>query len=330
MSSLVSQAQAAELLANANKILLLTHENPDGDAIGSCVGLSCYLKNIGKQIDWFTPAMPEIYRPFAVIEPVSDPVVTQYDLIVQLDTATSKRIAAPQGVVIDDSLPLLVIDHHKDNQLYGRWNFVESAPATTSLVFQLISQEALKIAGGVTQEVATALLLGLITDTGCYRFSNATPEALELGGKLMRLGGDNQLIINTVFFSKPLARQQFEAELVNSCLELFFDNRLAVVKIPTALIEKYQIVMSETEGLVDVFRGLAGVDTAVLLYYRGANELKISGRANNPKFPIGPAMRQLGGGGHDMAAGCLMVNACIDQIAQKIVNLIGKEYKNEI
>lgn len=327
----ISLTEASDLLASAQTVAVLAHENPDGDAIGSSVGLVKYLQNLGKEaVLLLSGNVPTIYQDFAPIEyrcEISAEEVANFELVVQLDTANLKRISAPQGVVISDDLPLLVVDHHVDNQRYGRWNMVQKSAATAELVYSLIMSPKLYCEEAIDQVVATALLLGVVTDTGAFRFDNTTPEALECGANLMRLGGDYRKIITDIFFTKTLNRQKFEAELLNNHLEMYLENRLAVVKIPTEIIEKYQIIMSECEGLIDAFRCIAGVDNVVTLYVRAGNQLKISGRSKNPKYPIGNVMRQIGGGGHDMAAGCLIQDGDINAMAEKIIELVEKEYQ---
>ncbi len=330
-SSVITWRQAAEKLAAARRIAVFTHENPDGDAIGSSTGLVRYLLNAGKDAELFLAAdAPKIYQDFVCVNyrtELTPKELHAFDLVVQLDTATSKRQAVPAGVAVNSDLPLLVIDHHVDNQLYGRWNLVQKTSATAEMIWNLINEAVLYRAENVDAAVATSLLLGVITDTGAFRFDNTTPEALAAAGKLLALNGNYRKIINDIFFTKSLNRQQFEAELLNNHLQLYANGKLALVQIPDAVIKKYNIVMADTEGLIDAFRCLAGVETAVTMYMRGNNQLKISGRAKNPAHPIGPVMRKLGGGGHEMAAGCLIPDGDMAETAKKIISLIEDDFR---
>lgn len=330
MSNIISLAQAADLITAAQSIAVFTHENPDGDAIGSSTGLTLLLREAGKKCDlFFSSEPPAIYRPFITAEYSTslsqEELVSNYDLVIQLDTANTKRIAAPHGVIIDAELPLLVIDHHVDNQQYGRWNVIKEKTATAGIIAELT--DILAPGHKISQQVATLLMLGLVTDSGCFRFDNTNPEAFHTAGKLLEAGAAYKEIIERIFFSKPLNRLKFESELLSNHLELYCNGKVALVKIPSEIIAKYDIIMADTEGLIDVFRAIDGVEITIMMYYRANGMLKISTRASNPEHPVGPIARALGGGGHEMAAGCLLPDGDMDATAAKIIDLIREKYQ---
>lgn len=324
-----SLKQAADIISSAGRIAVFTHENPDGDAVGSSAGLALFLKMCGKTVQLFFAAEPpEIYREFIKtdfsVNLNQDELLSQFDLIIQLDTATRKRIATPPGIELSSSMPLLVIDHHVDNERYGRWNVVEDNAATAGIITKLI--KIINGNAGIEPPVASLLMLGLVTDTGCFRFDNTTPEALCTAGMLMADGAEYKAIIERIFFSKPLNRIKFESELLASHLNILCNGKVALVKIPQTVIEKYNIVMADTEGLIDVFRAIDGVEITIMMYYRNGRTLKVSTRASNPEHPVGPIARAIGGGGHEMAAGCLIHDGDIDAVADKIIDLIKEKY----
>lgn len=324
-----SLPQAAEIIKAAERIAVFTHENPDGDAIGSSAGLTRFLQQTGKKCRlFFANEPPAIYRPFIVAEfstqLTMETLRAEYDLIIQLDTANTKRIATPNGVTLDGTMPLLVIDHHVDNQRYGKWNVIENRAATAGIIVDLI-----KILNGgkaVSSDIATLLMLGLVTDTGCFRFDNTNPDALAKAAELLQDGADYKQIIERIFFSKPLNRLKFESKLLADHLSIVCGGKVAVVKIPDEVIKKYGIIMADTEGLIDVFRAIEGVEITVMLYYRKPGMLKISTRASNPERPVGPIARAIGGGGHEMAAGCVIADADMDKTADLIIDLIKEKY----
>lgn len=321
MSENVSLARAAELIAAARVVAVITHENPDGDATGSVVGMVHCLKALGKQaIALFAAPPAQMYRQFVDVEFSTTATGGQLeaaDLVLQLDTATASRIAAPAGLVIDDRLPLLVIDHHADNQMFGRWNCVTGSAACCEILYAMAKLANWPLPTGA----ATAFLLGIMTDTGGFRFSNTTPAVLAAGAELMDKSGRYFEIIDALFFNQSLERKRFEAELLNNHLELFFEGRLAVVKIPSELCEKYRINPAHCEGLIDAFRSISGVESVAMLYKRAPGQVKMSMRARNPLRPVGPIARKLGGGGHEMAAGGLVATADIDALSTRIIEL---------
>ncbi|MEA4861794.1 MAG: bifunctional oligoribonuclease/PAP phosphatase NrnA [Victivallaceae bacterium] len=321
MSENISLERAAELIEAARVVAVITHENPDGDATGSVVGMMHCLRALGKQATAFFAAPPAaMYRPFADIEIVTSASQKQLeaaDLVLQLDTATPARIAVPAGLTVDDRLPLLVIDHHTDNKLFGCWNCVRGSAACCEILYDLA-----KLAGwNIPANAATAFLLGIMADTGGFRFSNTTTSALAAGAELLQRSGRYFDIIDSLFFNQSLERKRFEAELLNSHLELFFDGRLAIVKIPSGLSEKYNLNPAHCEGLIDAFRSISGVETVAMLYKRAPEQVKVSMRARNPERPVGPIARKLGGGGHEMAAGGLIATADLDALATRIIEL---------
>lgn len=330
MSNIISLAQAAGLIKAARSIAVFTHENPDGDAIGSSTGLALLLREAGKKCGlFFSAEPPAIYRMFIQTEYSTslsqEELISNYDLVIQLDTASTQRIAAPHGVTIDAELPLLVIDHHIDNQQYGRWNVIKEKAATAGIVAELA--DILFPGHKIPEQAATLLMLGLVTDSGCFRFDNTTPDAFYTAGKLLESGANYKEIIERIFFSKPLNRLQFESELLSNHLELYCDGKVALVRIPPEIITKYNIIMADTEGLIDVFRAIDGVEITVMMYYRANGMLKISTRASNPEHPVGPIARALGGGGHEMAAGCLLPGGDMAAAAAKIIDLIMEKYQ---
>ncbi|MDD4817714.1 MAG: DHH family phosphoesterase [Victivallaceae bacterium] len=319
--------RAVELLRDARHIAVFTHENPDGDAIGSAAGMTAALNASGRKAELFLTAIPpESYRRFVGVAyrtELAPEELIGFDLILQLDTATEKRIAAPYGVKLDDTLPLLAVDHHPDNTEYGRWNLVAESAATSVIALEI----AEKLVGTIPVEAATLFLLGIVTDSGGFRFDNTDPACLRAAAGLIELNADYRGIVDAVFFTRSLDRLKFEAELLSDCLDLRCGGKLAIVTIPPALIAKYHIDMSSTEGLVDVFRSIKGVETVAMLYYRNVGLLKVSLRARNPLRPVGPIARSFGGGGHEMAAGCLIENGDPIAVAKNITDLFEGNHK---
>ena len=324
MSESVGLERAAELIRGAQRIAVFTHVNPDGDAIGSSFGLGGVLRALGKQFKlFFANPIPDSYRPFAFLPFQTEAEdLADFDLAIQVDTANSERIAAPQGVTVSNTLPLLVIDHHPDNQRYGRWNVVGDNAAACEMIYKLSQM----LIGKPDKETATALLLGMISDTGCFRYTNSTPGALTTAAELIGVGAAHTEIINALFFSKDEKRARFEGELVAGHMDFHFDGKVVIVRIPPQLIEKYSINMADTEGLVDVFRALKNVEIAIVMYLRPDGQLKLTIRAENPERPVAPIARALGGGGHNMAAGCLREHGDAARATDEVLKLLQDNY----
>ena len=305
MSKSVSLEEAAGFLLRHQRILVLAHQKPDGDALGSVLGMRSFLRNLGKQADALFPTpLPERYRSFA------GPVLTalsrqeaerNYDLIVLLDCANAERIACGPALDADflRSRNLLNIDHHVGNNVGAPYNYIDSTASAASEIAVELAQATGK---AIPVEAATLWYLGILTDTGSFRFTNTTGKTLRLAADLLDAGADSERVVNAVYFSKPRRQQQFEAELLQSCVKTALDGRYAYASIPPELFAKYDFDMRDGEGLIDLLREIDGTVVAALIY-RKNDSYKVSMRSKLREFPVGPIARSLGGGGHDMAAG---------------------------
>lgn len=300
-------ATAAEIAGEwmrADSILVLTHERPDGDAVGSALGTAEFLRSCGKRAEALFPEMlPKRYERFARagrFEPLSPQMCAAYDLILVLDCANPARIATG-GMTIADlaSHRVLNIDHHRGNTVPGAVNFVDSTAAAASLLtFEIARLTGKKI----PPEAATLWYLGITTDTGSFRFANTTPRVLLAAAELMELGAKQEAVVNAVYFSKPRNQQLFEAELMEKFLKVAADGKISYAVLPEEFPARHGFDMRDSEGVIDLLREIDGTVIAVLAYQR-EGVFKFSFRSKESAFPVGPFARSLGGGGHEMAAG---------------------------
>ena len=302
----VNLEQAAELLRRYDNFLLVTHENPDGDAIGSSFAMLNYLKEAGKNVELLLPEqVAPKYDDFTQAPCrtyASGLDWANFDFIIFLDTPIPKRAALSELNYNNIPLPSLNIDHHPDNQNYARWNLVmPDAAAAAEILFMLF-----KNAGGkISQKTATLLMLGIIMDTGGLRFDNTSPKVLRHAAELLEHKADHHHIINNMFFSVPFSQIEFQSELVTHHLRRACKGRLAWFFIPPELIDKYNINMRNTEGLIEILRAIEGAEIVVIMQKHEFG-FKISMRSKNPKYSVGKIARKLNGGGHEMAAGGLI------------------------
>ncbi len=304
MSKDVTPKEAAGLLTAASKILILAHEKPDGDAVGSAFGLEFFLRSLGKEaMALFSAPLPRRYEGFWTprLTRLTPDEAKTFDLVVVLDSANRQRIASGEELPYEElaKLPLLNVDHHGGNDIDAGCRWVDPTAAAASLQ---IAEIAWETGQPVPPEAATAWLLGLFTDTGSFRFSNADGRAFRAAARLLDEGADIETVTNTLYFSKPRNQQAFEAELLQNEVRFACGDRFVYAVLPEALLQKYDFDMKEGEGLIDLLREIDGTVIAALLYRRGGN-WKISLRSKLGRYPVGPAARSLGGGGHELAAG---------------------------
>ena len=297
--------QAAKLLQESEKVLIFTHQRPDGDALGSSFGLKYFLESTGKKAVVFIPgAIPHRHTKLfsGFISALTPEELNTFDTFVSVDCANPARLGAPEYLTIEElrQKHYINIDHHKGNSMEsGFFNLVSGETASCSeLLVKILCAADIK----VPEVCATPLLTGMMTDTGCFRFSNTSADTMRNAAILLERGAELEKIVNAVFFSKPLNQVRFENELMREHLKFAAEGRIAYAFIPPELAKKYEFNIKEDEGLIDLLREIDGVIIAMLLY-AGPGGIKISMRSKDSAFPVGPVARFFNGGGHELAAG---------------------------
>jgi phosphoesterase RecJ-like protein len=292
------------LIRQGNRFLLTSHVSPDGDAIGSALGLARILRKLGKgAVVWNRDATPPLYGPLpgsARIHAGEEPPAgfpEAFDAILVLECPSLDRtgLEAPLAAA---GKPLVNIDHHLGNQHYGGVNWVDTAaPALGEMVHRLGA--ALKLA--MDEETATCLFLTLVTDTGGFRFTNATAEAFEAAAVLVRQGARPELVSQWLHESRPEASLRLLGAMLHT-LELHDGGRVASALISEEMFATCGAAPGDTEGLVDYPRSIAGVQAVALFRQTGADRWKVSLRSRG-EVDVEQVARRHGGGGHRNAAG---------------------------
>jgi phosphoesterase RecJ-like protein len=289
-------------IRQGNRFLLTSHVNPDGDAIGSELGLARLLRRLGKgAVVWNLDQTPAIYRPLPGSDRVhcgAEPPAgfpEKFDSIVVLECPSPDRTGIEQHLT---ALPVINIDHHLGNQHYGAVNWVDSAaPAVGEMVFRLA--QALKVS--LEPEIASCLYLTLVTDTGGFRYSNATPAAFEAAAALVREGAHPEQVAQWLYESQPAAVVRLLGEMLQT-LELHHGGRIATVRLDPEMFARAGAGAGDSEGLIDQPRSIAGVDAVALIRRRDDGTHKVSLRSRG-EVDVEKIARHHGGGGHRNAAG---------------------------
>lgn len=289
-------------LRQGRRFLLSSHVNPDGDAIGSELGLARILRQLGKEVTvWNRDAMPNVYRPL----PGSD------EVHVGLEPPAGFPEAFDTGIVLEcpsldrtglqghlPQIPLLNIDHHLGNAEYGEMVWVDTtAPAVGEMVLRL----AQGLGHDIDVETANALYLTLVTDTGGFRFSNANAFAFEAAAELVRRGAAPETVSHWLFESQPLANLVLLGEMLQS-LALHHGGQIATVWLTQDMVQRAQAKPGDAEGLIDYPRSIAGVSAVALFKQLEDGRHKVSLRSRGA-IDIEQVARRFGGGGHQNAAG---------------------------
>lgn len=310
-------------LRQADKLLLTTHENPDGDALGSLRGMHAILTQLGKDsLMYLSPdefPLPHEYRDMASDEIVGAPPVDMDERVaVFLDCGNIDRM--PVEFLQRDGIHILNVDHHHDNTRFGTANLVDpSASCTAEIVWRL----AKELGATLTPEIADALYVGLITDTGRFMYENTTPAAHQMAAELIEAGVAPDRVYSRIYESLPLARIVLLQRALAS-VRRFDDGRVTMLWLRAADFEETGAAETDSEGIVDHARAVDGTRVAVLvreLTGDRAGRRKVSLRATDGSVDVSEIARALGGGGHRQAAGAttdLGVEALTEEIRAQV------------
>ncbi len=325
---MASPTESFLALAKApGRALVCAHEKPDGDALGSLCGLLWLLRDNGIEADGVIPdAFPSMYAGFlpgGLLKSVSPEELKSYSRLFVLDVSSRKRISlGPQTKYEDVPIPMLCLDHHPDNELPCPERWVDPKACSTS---ELVLRLAEALSWRLSPEAATLLMMGVVADTGCFRFDNSSPEAFRSGARLIESGADFKRIVREVYLSKPLGLASLEADLLCNHLGTGFDGRLAYFVLDPAVLAKHSVELRDTENLIDVLRSLRGVEFAALLRPVDGG-WKLSLRSKRAPYSAGRIARRLEGGGHEMAAGGMIRASSVDEAVRILMKEVEREF----
>lgn len=306
-----------EEIKKAEKIVVLTHESPDGDAVSSSLSVMHALKQLGKEAD---VVIPEHAKNFDFL-PGSKKILQRgkyepYDLAISVDCTDLKRLAGGKEFFLT-AKRTIEIDHHSVNAMFADFNYVDPvAPACCQVLIAMYEYYGVEI----TKDIATCILTGIITDTGGFQWGGVTPETFEFAAELIRKGAKIKEICRIALRNKTKAHCELE-KLVYDRMQFFEDGRIAISYVNIEDNQKVEAKLGDEEGLVEMLRDIEGVDVAVLLKEKeGANGYKASLRSHE-KVNVSDIALLLGGGGHPGAAGCF-ISGTLEQAKTKIINAI--------
>ena len=317
--------QLCESVKSGTNFLIFTHVRPDGDALGSSFGLRDALRASGRGADVVIPFdMPDRYRNFfkGAVSGVTEEDARCYDRILICDCATFERVEHGNFEFSKCSIPVLNLDHHRGNttcNIAGISHVDPEAASTCQLAASLIAECGLPL----TKDSATSLLIGMMTDTGNFRFANTTGNALRCAASLIDAGAELEKAVNTIYFSKSMRQRNFETDLVSNALKFVSNERIAYAYISGEMLEKHNFNLKEDEGIIDILREIDSVVIAMLIY-RTNGVFKLSMRSKDRRFPVGPVAREYGGGGHDLAAGASIEKANIEDVLAEVLPRLEK------
>ena len=304
-----------EEIKKADKIAILTHENPDGDAIGSSLAMKLALKQLGKEADIIIPEFPKSFEFLpGANEIIKESNVEQYDVTFALDCASIKLL---NGFVkyFDNAKTKIIIDHHSSNTMFGDFNYVDQdAPACAQLLLVVFNYFNID----VTQDIGTCILTGIITDTGGLRYEGVTAETFRFVAELCEKGVKVSKVYEQVFSSKTRAKFELHRIALNR-LEFLENGRVAFTYITKEDEEKVGASNGDYDGIVENGRDVEGVEVSVFLRETSTG-IKVSLRSKT-QVNVSQVALIFGGGGHVRAAGC-KIQGNIEQVKNQILNTV--------
>ena len=296
------------------------HIRPDGDCIGSQLGLALALQNEGKNVVcWNQDSVPEKYKFLNADKLFEKPRHGEkFDCVIALDCASFERLGKV-GECIGDRKILINIDHHESNPRYGDVNWVSPRePSTGELIFRL-----LKVARWpITKPIADLLFTAISTDTGSFQYPTTRPGTFHTGAELVTRGADLAKIGNEVYQSYPLSRAKL-LKHVYSKFRLSADDRIAWFWLKQKDFNRTGAESDDTEGLIDHIRAIEPVVVACVFEEVGPELTRISLRSKNPDVNVNTIAAQFGGGGHPAAAGARIAGKPLS-VQRKVIAAIKK------
>ena len=302
-------------IEKANSIILLTHEMPDGDAVGSTIAMYIALKRMGKNVDMIIENCPRTYDFLPFRNEIKEKgTQDKYDLTIALDCSDIKRLNGFSNY-FETAKDRIVIDHHGSNTMFGDINFVNPvSPACCQILVLVLEYLGVEI----DKEIGTCILAGIITDTGGFKYEAVTAETFELVAQLINKGINVSNVYKKVL--QMISRSSFELrKIAMNRLEFLEEGKISFTYITKKDEEAWNAVTGEHEGIAEMARDIEGVEVAVFLR-ETENGYKASLRSNN-YVNVSDICLMLGGGGHPKAAGANLPFP-LEQAKEKIVEQI--------
>jgi bifunctional oligoribonuclease and PAP phosphatase NrnA len=306
MTVLTEQDQVLAELRQAERLLLTTHENPDGDALGSLLAMHWILQQFGKDsLMYMSPdefPLPWEYRGWTFEGLVGTPPAdVDKRTIVFLDCGNIDRM--PVDFLQREGLHILNIDHHHDNTRFGTVNLVVPEASCTAEIVWRLGRE---MGAEITSPIANALYTALVTDTGRFSYENTTPEAHRMAAELIQAGVEPHRVYRQLYEDLPFGRLQLLQRALAS-VERHDDGAVTVAHLTKRDYEETGALETDSEGVVDHMRAVEGTAMAVLVRELLADDRegmrKVSLRATDGRVDVSRIARDFGGGGHTQAAG---------------------------
>jgi phosphoesterase RecJ-like protein len=304
-----------QVLLGADSILISSHINPDGDSIGTLIGLGLALESLGKDVLLVnSDETPLVYRFLEGTERILRPEQVEVlpDTVVLVDCTDLDRVGKGLAERLKNVPVLVNIDHHLSNSRFGHYNLVdEGAAATAEIVARILGPLGVRL----NKAMATALYTGVVMDTGSFQYSNTTSNTFRLAAYLLEQDVDLDQVRDKLFESQPLEMLRLMGEALLT-LKVSADGRIAWVEVTREMLIRTKARDEHCDGLINHLRSVAGVEIAILFREIPDGQIKVGLRSKS-MADVNQLAAQFGGGGHRRAAGCVLsgkMNRAVERV----------------
>jgi len=313
-----------ELLDNSREVLVVSHVNPDGDALGTQLAFAAYLSDMGKNVfmvrDSDIPGkyafLPGVDRIRPALSFLSDFAV---DTAVILECPSLERIGSARRFVREDTR-IVNIDHHQDGTRLGHVNWID---INSSSVGEMVYEYFLYVGYEISTTVADQLYTAILTDTGRFRYSSTSPRTMVIAGELMRAGADPRKICDQVYYNLRPSTMKLIGSVL-SRIEFLQNDRFCLLSLTKEMLAETGAMESESEGLVDYTLFNLGVRAGALLKEVDSQNTRVSLRSHDD-INVARIAARFGGGGHFNAAGCTIPLSLDKAKEQLLMCLAGSD-----
>ncbi|MBR1884524.1 MAG: bifunctional oligoribonuclease/PAP phosphatase NrnA [Clostridia bacterium] len=293
--------RAKKLINMSNKIYIVAHTNPDGDAIGSILAMYLALKTLNKDVHVIIPSYSKTFSFLEHLDEGIDKVEEDsYDLLIAFDSSDRTRLAISEED-FSKAKKVLMIDHHREKDRYGDVCVINAGkPAVCELLFDFLNYMKIKI----TREIATYLYVGIITDTGSLSYSNTTTDTFKAVSKLISTGINFSEIMYNINNSMTESKLKLIAYAIDR-MEVYEGGKIRFAYVDYETIKSLGVDEEDAEGITNYLRSVKGTDVAIYVRGKSDGSLKVSLRASE-RVDVSEVAIKFGGGGHKRAAGYTM------------------------
>lgn len=310
---------------NAKRIGISGHVRPDGDCVGAVLSLQMYLQKClpEAEIKVFLERPSKIFREIKGYGEINSrfPEEEPFDVFFSMDCDDTRLGEAEK--YFRAARKTVNIDHHVSNPGVGDVNYIRpEVGSTCELVYDLIDESKLD------RDMAMAIYIGIIHDTGVFQYSNTSPATMEKGAKLISYGFDFSRLIRETFYQKTYVQSHIMGRALMESIR-FLDNRCIVSGIDRKAMDFYEVGAKDMDGIVNQLRNIEGISCAIFMYETGVQEYKVSLRSDE-SVNVAEVAAYFGGGGHARAAGCIMHGNYYDCINNLSLHIEEQLKKSEV